>query len=59
MVLPQKILLYLLFGAGLLHAAANLPTYINLVRKAQFQLIQDSKATTWGTPWVPSNKRKQ
>ncbi|MCB0379381.1 MAG: hypothetical protein KDD33_12885 [Bdellovibrionales bacterium] len=54
MILSKKIIMYLLFGAGMFHAATNLPTYINLVRKAQFQLIQDSKASKWGTPWTPS-----
>ncbi len=53
MILSKKLLLYLLFGAGLAHATFNLPAYINLVRKAQFQLIQDSKASKWGTPWTP------
>lgn len=55
MILSKKLLLYLLFGVGMLHATFNLPTYINLVRRAQFQLIQESKATTWGKPWVPSD----
>ncbi len=55
MILSKKILLYSLFGAGMFHAATNLPTYINFVRKAQFQLIQDSKASKWGTPWTPGN----
>jgi len=53
MILSKKILLYLLFGAGMFYAATNLPTYFNLVRKAQFQLIQDSKESKWGTPWTP------
>ena len=57
MILSKKILLYLLFGAGLFHAATNLPTYIMimLVRKAQLQLIQDSTASKWGTPWTPGD----
>ncbi len=28
-------------------ASGNLPTFINQLRKAQFQLIQESKASKW------------
>ena len=34
--------------------SGNLPWIIKKVRIAQLHLIQDSKASNWGTPWLRS-----
>lgn len=34
----------------------NLPKLLFQVRKAQLQLIQDSKASKWPKAWVPSHR---
>ncbi len=40
-------------------ATGNLPKVIHQIRLAQAHLIQDSKASNWGTPWmVPPLRRK-
>jgi hypothetical protein len=33
-------------------ATGNLPKVIKQIRLAQAHLIQDSKASNWGTPWM-------
>jgi hypothetical protein len=33
-------------------ASGNLPKIIYQIRLAQAHLIQDSKASNWGTPWM-------
>ena len=33
-------------------ATGNLPWFIKTIRKAQIQLIQESKASKWGKPWM-------
>lgn len=36
--------------------SGNLPWIIRKVRIAQLQLIQESKASNWGTPWTPPTR---
>jgi len=48
-----KISVILAFAAV---ASGNLPKVLLQVRKAQIQLIQDSKASKWPKAWVPSHR---
>lgn len=41
-----------IFGA----MSGNLPWMIKKVRLAQLHLIQESKASNWGTPWTPPSR---
>lgn len=41
-----------IFGA----MSGNLPWMIKQVRKAQTQLIQESKASNWGKAWTPPSR---
>lgn len=51
-----KIAVVLAFGAI---ASGNLPTILNQVRKAQLQLIMESKASNWPKAMrMPVDKRK-
>lgn len=42
--------------AFLAAASGNLPLIIRKVRIAQLNLIKDSKASNWGTPWTPPSR---
>lgn len=37
--------------------SGNLPWFIRTVRKAQIHLIQESKASSWGSPQIPSSAK--
>jgi hypothetical protein len=43
----DKLALFALALALLAASTGQLPKFINAVRKAEFQLIQDTKASTW------------
>lgn len=36
--------------------SGNLPWVLKKVRVAQIKLLQESQASKWGKPWVPSYK---
>lgn len=42
-----------IFGA----MSGKLPWMLKQVRKAQIQLLQDSKASKWGTAWTPPPRK--
>ena len=49
----KKLFLGLLFASGVMTASFNLPELINFFRKAQLELLEESKASKWSKAWTP------